>query len=258
MTNAMSGPFRSSRLKLDRAKYHIHDLDVQITRFTHESLREIVIEPDPTPGYKVYKFRLLEPAPLDDFAVVTGDAVNNLRAALDNAVYSRAVLNGHASPRHKTCSFPFGPDKRNFLNAVKGCTSVPDSIRTCLESLRAYKDVKEGNVFLWALNDLCNRDKHALITPLLTGFEDSRVVIRAGSIEPPTNRSWLYKRNEIELFRTNTDVEYDLHVSLAVAINEPDVLARKRLVPILERFATVVEAVLATLETEAKRIKLFK
>lgn len=82
---------------------------------------------------------------------------------------------------YKACSFPFGNDATAFDN---GCTSVPEEIRAYLRQFRCYKG---GNEALWALNVVCNRDKHALVIPVLMGYNDIRVHIRSGTIESPKN-----------------------------------------------------------------------
>lgn len=210
----------------------------------------MVTEEDSEPGYKLHKFRLLEPVPYADFSFVIGDAVSNIRAALDHAVFCCAILNGNPDPKFRTCSFPFGNDPASFDNGVNGCTSVPEQIRACLRNFQAYKG---GNTTLWAINYLCNRDKHALITPVLIGFEDSRF-ISAGRVRPPRDPSWNTTEDQIEfeLFRTDEHAQYEYNFWLDIAFRSPEIQAGKRVIPTLNAFVDEVERVLVGLEAECR------
>jgi hypothetical protein len=245
----MRNPLESSRLKVERAKHHIQDLDVVLMRFRTEHPHEIVIETEPDTGYKLHKFRLCKPAPYAEVSIIIGDTVNNLRAALDHAVYSCAIVAGHAAPRYKTCSFPFGDNESSFNNAVNGRTSVPPEIRACLQRFRAYQG---GHVALWALNDMCNRDKHALITPTVMGFEDIRVAFddAGGGAMSPRNVRWNRANDEVELFRTRTDAKCQLTISVEIVFDGTGLMGGHRIVPILNSLVDVVGHVLMALEAE--------
>jgi len=245
----MSDPFRSAHLKIDRAKHHVEELNGRILRFQSEHPHEIIIEADPEPGYKVYKFRLTEPVPFADFSVLIGDALGNMRAALDHATYACAVIN--KSPSFRTCNFPFGKDAAAFNRAVKRCSSVPNDIQTLLGTFQAHKD---GNVMLWRMNKMCNGDKHASITPVLIGWENLQILVREGSIESPRNPFWNDAKAEIELFRTKTDPQYDLHISLAIALNSPEAIAPNRAQALLTGFVLGVEDIVSRIEAETRRL----
>jgi hypothetical protein len=247
----MADPFESSRRKLERAKKHISDLKSEMIVFSEERPHEKIIEEDSEPGYKVHKCRLHKKVP-DSFAVIIGDAVTNLRAAMDHAVYACALCNGHTNPRFGTCRFPFANDSSNFEKAVNGCTSVPREIRTLLAGFNAYKG---GNDALWGLNNVCNRDKHALITPVLIGNENVIVTMRTGDMESPKNPFWNNAKDEIELFRTKTEnPDYDYAVSVYITFDRPEPFAAKAIVGILDDLCGVIEGILMTIEAETRRL----
>jgi hypothetical protein len=247
----VADPFRSSRLKIDRAKHHIDEIDARLIRFETEDPYVVVIEEDAEPGYEVHKLRLRERSPCDAISVMVGDAINNLRAALDHAVCACAIATGNSAPKFRTCSFPFGKDLATFNSAVMGCTSVPEEIRTCLRSFQAYET---GYRALWTLNQMCNWDKHALIRATIIGFGDDRILLRSGTIEPPKNPFWDNPKEEVELFRTNSNPQYDLRFTLEIAFDGPGLLAGKRIVPALNAFLDPVERVLMALEAETRRL----
>jgi hypothetical protein len=246
-------PFDSPHIKIARAQDHVEDLRIKVREFKSKRPYEIIIEPDTKPGYKIHKLRLTEAVPRRAISPIVGDIVNNLRAALDHAVYACALANGHASPRYGTCTFPFRKTRAELDNAVNGCTSVPDEIRTCLRAFRAYDG---GYEVLWELNQMCNRDKHALISPVVCGYSSISVRTDSGRVESPANPHWNSAKDEVELFRTNGDPKYDLAATLDIALGGPGILAGYPAVPMLNSLVTVVFSVVTTIEAEARRIRL--
>jgi hypothetical protein len=249
----MSNPFSSAYLKIDRAKYHIDDLHRGIVGINSKDSYEVVIEADSQPGYNVHKFRLRRPIPFDWFSGVTGDAISNLRSALDHAMYACAIASGNVSPIIGTCNFPFARDESKFTNKVNGCTSVPEEIRTLLKTFRPYET---GHFFLWALNHMRNWDEHSLITPVLMGFDHITVQFHAAesAIEPPTNPLWDNMKNQIDLFRTKADPKYNFTVSLGIGLDRPRGVAGHRVDAILNGFLAVVEAIVTRIEAETRRL----
>lgn|SRR5579862_3047332 len=128
----MQDPLVSARQKIARAQHHIQDLNTRITQFLIRNSYRVIVEADSEPGYTVHKLTLPEPIPFSDYSLIIGDAIANLRAALDHMVYACVVLEGNANPRYRTCNFPFGKSAADFKHAVGGCTSVHADIRACL------------------------------------------------------------------------------------------------------------------------------
>ena len=246
-------PFESSHVKIARAEHHLDELVVKVRNFKSRRPYEIVIEPDIEPGYKVYKLRLTEPVPYRDISPVVGDIVNNLRAALDHAVYACALANGHVAPKYGTCTFPFRKTRVDLDNAVNGCTSVPKEIRTCLRKFNAYE---RGHVVLWELNNMCNRDKHALVSPVVCGYSDITVHTESGRIESPANVHWNSAKNEVEMFRSKSEPKYDLAATIDIALDGAGVLTGFPVVPMLDTLLNMTESVVLTIKAEARRIGL--
>jgi hypothetical protein len=75
-------PFDGPKLKVRRAEYHISDLHTRIDTFLARDPYRIVLEDDPETGKPAWFVRITEDLS-DDIPLVIGDAVHNLRSALD-------------------------------------------------------------------------------------------------------------------------------------------------------------------------------
>ena len=71
-----------ARVKIDRAKKHLADLNTAIHAFEREWPYTTTVEINDQTGYETHKFFLLSPIP-NDWGGVVGDCVHNLRSALD-------------------------------------------------------------------------------------------------------------------------------------------------------------------------------
>src|SRR5690348_13381383 len=72
--------------KIERAKHHIVDLQRQIRAFLDSKPYQFAIQRDPQTSKLIYYAAHVEPVPLL-FSSITGDAIQNLRSALDYLAY---------------------------------------------------------------------------------------------------------------------------------------------------------------------------
>jgi len=249
----MADPFESSRRKIARAKHHIGELDTGLILFMKERPYEKIIQADAEPGYKLHKARLSKPIP-SNWSLVIGDAVTNLRAALDHMMYSCAVISGNAGADYRQCSFPFSFGPKSFPQNLAKRTAVPKEILACLAQFKPYMG---GNDAFCALDEMCNRDKHAMITPTVIGyFGHSMVRLARHVVQRPRNPEWDRAKNEIELFRTKEDFDYDFSLTIQVIFDSPKAIEFKPFLVVLSGFVREVESVLMTIEAECRRIGL--
>ena len=84
---------------------HFNELERKVGEFTRVNPYQKVVEQHPSkPDHVVHKIVLTEALP-QSLADITGDIVQNLRNALDNAAYAVAVASGRTDP--KFTAFPF-------------------------------------------------------------------------------------------------------------------------------------------------------
>jgi hypothetical protein len=87
-----------------RGKKHVSNFNKAVKIFEHKAAYAQVAEPDPEDSnFLLHKIKFKPvPSVVEDIA---SDAIYNLRAALDHAVYASAVVSGNTKPKH--AAFPF-------------------------------------------------------------------------------------------------------------------------------------------------------
>jgi hypothetical protein len=148
------------RLKIERAKHHIADLNTRIEAILAEKPFHVVRHYQP----KARKVSLLtksnKPSAIpDEFSLIIGDAAHNLRSALDLTMY--AIAKRRAPSVHKI-EFPF-PRKAEGLEGAINAAQVKFAGTNVVEVVRALKPYPDGNKFLWRLHATDVRDKHHLL-----------------------------------------------------------------------------------------------
>src|SRR6266853_6862605 len=106
--------FRDSRLKIERANKHVADLDCRIRALPDSDL--VTVEINPNGGNEVIKHDIVDKTTVADMAVIAGDAVHNLRCALDYA-WLETITELVPSAIGKFAKFPIYPS-RNALEAA--------------------------------------------------------------------------------------------------------------------------------------------
>jgi hypothetical protein len=269
--------FASSRLTILRAQHHIDDLNAKINEFVSNKPWSHRIEGDPqNPGHDVHKIVFERRLPAD-LPNIVFDAASNLRAALDQAGYASAVAGGRKNP--KRTHFPFGDDLAGLDNNIDGrgvCAHLPPEITTLF---RGFKPYKGGNDSLWALNRLCNTNKHCALAlfdigqfnlaahtqvsktvrPLPGGGAELRI---EGNISgfvgrlTAANSDWNPDKYEITISGIPREMtaNYEANVALDVAIEGIETLSRKPAVTVLREMMHVVDGIFSRTEAECRRL----
>jgi hypothetical protein len=159
------------RLKLDRAKVHIDAIRAKTERF---------VERDPPPfGFRVEQrelsdgvvkytlFAIVREQPPRDFAPMIGDALHNIRSALDHLVYELAPSDVRDSVNTQ---FPIYKDEAAYRQ--RGEKKIPGIVgdeRTLIERVQPWHASPRRPEAdpLEILRTLSNRDKHRLLVPVI-------------------------------------------------------------------------------------------
>ncbi len=152
-------------LKIERADEHIAEIGKQVSLLP--DFYSASMETNPKTGKPAVKYGLSKDAPATSrFGLLIGDAVHNLKCALDYAWLGVMEKKVSAAADRDT-KFPVYPTAEHLKAFLKGrkidvvCESLYDSMVTHI------KPYKGGNDSLWAIHQLDKGDKHRLLTPLL-------------------------------------------------------------------------------------------
>lgn len=249
----MADIFDSSRRTIARAKQHIADLDKRVSAFNETKPYAHVVEPD-TAGNHLHKVKMTSRIP-EDFSDIASDAVNNLRASLDQAGYSIAVALGKVEPRN--AYFPFADSAANLESIIKRrCKDLPNEI---LALFRSFKPYKGGDDLLWTLNRICNTNKHRLLAPIGIGASGMHVrhLSGSGNFSIPVPK-WDSGKNEIVFLvvGADTEVKYDLNISFGVSFNEIDTVQGLPTIGVLNAMADSVSVIFERIRAKAFKMGL--
>lgn len=245
----MSGLFQSSKYFIERAKHHVLDLERQSVEFFKTNPYTYLVEVDPKTSEKLHKIKLTKPMPAA-LPGITSDAVYNLRSALDQAGY--AVSNG----KRKSTAFPFADSEMQLQNVVnRSCKDLPKEI---VDLMCTFKSYKGGNNLLWALNRLCNTNKHAIICPvaLSRGSYDMHIINLTNGW--PTSLVWDRLKNEMVVARVGLDGDFQANLKIFPYIVMCDIefVDGQPAVAVLNELIRMVEGMVMAIEAEAHRIGL--
>jgi hypothetical protein len=159
----MEGPLR----KLKRAKHHFDDMRYRIGSCLEEDPFELRIGQAGLPARKTIYVHSKKGIPL-----ILGDAINNLRSALDHicfAIWERveSVESLEKKKNGRGVAFPFcdtGEQLKERLDQTQ-MTAAPPAVVHEITALRPYRG---GNKYLYEIQSLNNTDKHRTI--LLVGM----------------------------------------------------------------------------------------
>lgn len=189
---AVSGPEslpRNHQLAGCAAKYfrageHIRQLGTEMDAFLEPPEQHVIeldshYDPD-TKTYSVFVEKVPE-IPLG-WAVLLGEAVHNLRTALDYVVFELGVLDldGIEPPGGKT-AFPLAVDRANFdAVAPRYLEGLSTPHRDMIERMQPYHAPHGRDSFVFKiLDDLANDNKHRLLQGIVVTAESGKLHVPA-------------------------------------------------------------------------------
>ncbi len=230
--------FESSKDSIKRANFHIDDFLSQTSKFFNSQPFESISDTD-TSGHEIIRLKLIKPLPAA-LPWIVADAVNNLRFALDQAVYAIA-------PNSDT-AFPFGHSEKAFKKAIERCCKgIPPEV---VELLHNFKPFKEGDKLLWALNKLCNANKHRSIGLVAIASGEislDRTFQDFAMIKSP---SWDRSENEM-ILRSKINMSSRIEIIFDIANDETEFLDGRSVSQTLLYFEGLVGEIVIAIENEA-------
>ena len=164
--------FENAKLKSEWAKHHIRELETQFRAFIERNPYRVGAGHNANTGKTAIRLIFHEKLPTS-VALIIGDAVHNMRTALDHMTWELIGLDGGTQDRY--LKFPTGDNRVNFESSCQGIKTPTQAIRDLLKSLEAFPSGK-GDV-LYRLHLLDNSDKHTVLTPVIRAAKVSKLLI---------------------------------------------------------------------------------
>lgn len=238
----MNHIFHSPRLKINRANQHISDAERLIAEFMASPNHKIITKNDPAAGFAKVVFEEGERLP-EMVNLCVGDAVHNLRAALDHVMASLVL---HFVPECKKSHIYF-PIRENYAgvkgaleNAEVGAAMATPIGKTISDViLNRIKPYGTRDRPFTMLNKLDNIDKHRLILTLFTakGVTTKSSVIGNNTFKDCTFIS--YNGTPIVTSR-EMKLEGDFKPAIMVLLDEDELPKYEPLIPALKNISKVV------------------
>ncbi len=238
--------FYGSKLKIERAKQHILDLNTVLNDFLKTDFYTLGVEKDPQSGDYVLKFRIPQSLP-EQIPLIVGDTLHNLRSAVD---YVASELVRRANGPTKYIKFPVRKTREEVEGALrKGDIKIahPDVIACILDEIKPYKG---GNDALLSLHEMDITDKHLLLIPVVSVAGLTHVYGRAGGIRFEDCTFTVSGGGELGIARMPGDFELQSQgqPTFTIVFGRGQALQGQSVIPTLHQLAQLVSGIVQTIE----------
>jgi hypothetical protein len=236
------------RLKIERAKKHIADLDAVCRVFKNTDPYRVSPKFDPDGRSRRYCVEFVHEVPTA-ITLVSGDAVNNLRCALDHLAMQLFLIGparGDRSLENKI-SFPIAKSATNLESRLeREVNTFGQAVVDAIGAIEPYKGGK-GHCF-WVLSELNNLDKHRLLITAALGFSKSAYAPSFRMSGPefvfmPRPGSCPLKVGDELLFTRDMEMDEEPQFGIEVAFAEPEIVEGEPVVPFLHQLANLVDGI---------------
>jgi hypothetical protein len=250
------------RIKVQRAREHIRDLEIEVRSFLGTNPYRVGTKRDPQTRRLIYYLVEVRPVP-ERIGAIVGDVLQNLRSALDHLAYQlfrRGPGITDSSPAGHVY-FPISDDAAKHQTGSQG--KVHGMGQDAIDAIDATRPYKGGNDALWHLHKLNNIDKHRFVITVGTAFcsldlgahafeKLAELVPALAKMEPlhaffkPGDRMFPLKVGD-ELFIDAPDAKENqkMQFRFEVAFGEPGIAEGEPLLETLQSFADFVDHVIS-------------
>jgi hypothetical protein len=230
--------------KIKRAMKHIEELNKSRDAFIDSQPYRIEREHNPQTREFIYRLVHIR-RPMPEMAVIAGEALYDLRSALDHLAWWLVENHIGTPPNPRDVYFPICESSSHYGSARVRLLTLMDA--NAVGIIDAVKPYKGGNDILWRLNKLNNIDKHRLLLTVASihvGYSESALErektreewatknpgqpfpwpdnVRS-FIEPPGPRRPL-KEGDILLTRPDSEISESPEFIVDVALHEPPIV----------------------------------
>jgi hypothetical protein len=171
------------RAKHERGVKYLEQLNAEVSAYLRREPKPYRMRGEFDRDRRAYvlKGEVIEPlGDAMDWSLTLGDALHNLRSALDHLIFQLVVLNTGKKAGGGTM-FPIASSGASYWSIAKdgrkslrdrALKGVADEHRALIDALQPYRTREPGKGnFLLTLQALSNQDKHRLLNPLLYSLD---------------------------------------------------------------------------------------
>lgn len=167
----------SAAMKLFRAHEHLDSIDAEIREFFEMDPYVLAAEADTETGERIRRVISTDATPIR-LSLMIGDALHNLRSALDHLVWERST----PETRDANTGFPLSLRRENFVSSLHRIRGLSADDRAIVEALQPYhaSDEEEARALpLRVIHDLNVADKHQFLHLTWLSLESATLVTNA-------------------------------------------------------------------------------
>lgn len=250
--------------KLEWAEKHIFHLQELRDGWKEGEEDRVRFEDNPNTGERSYYVVDIPPIPAD-FALITGDAIHNIRSTLDHLAHALVVVCEKSPGPFQHVYFPIAIDSDKYKTAKTRIERAREDPKNAIDGIEPYGG--GAGEILWHLHALDIIDKHQLmITTVSTNLRYSSPPIQAAMIKnlflgmgsdelgPSQDAHAFLVESKDVIFplkagnklctRAKAEVSEHMYFPFEIAFGEPQFVAGKSVIETLHRMADFVRYVI--------------
>lgn len=239
--------FTDARLKVKRANKHIADIDRIVASLPDRYVMEV--EDQRSGGHSIKHGLPQSEQILRHLALLIGDAIHNLKTALDYA-WLRTIEKLAPDAVGDFAKFPIRKTREELEAALKGRKihiSSPALFERIISDVKSYKG---GNDLIYALHILDISDKHRLLIPLMNVAVVDDIVVKTKKGEVIKGSTWATTGPGPYYvdFDETVEIESTGKLAITIAFKQQDALQGLNVSDTLTGFAKIVLYAIQLLE----------
>lgn len=170
--------FASCWLKLSRARQHLDCVQSKIREWTNSDPYTHFAKRNSDGNRHSVWVRFNRTPPFDEFALIAGDCVHNLRSVLDHWMYASAIAKTglKVPPEHRLIQFPICSSPEAFDKQRYRLVNISAKAAAFVERVQPYnRPHQELPPLLSVLNEFDNSDKHRNLNIALAHLMDGKI-----------------------------------------------------------------------------------
>ena len=239
------------RLKIEWAKKHIRYLDTAIQAFVLNKPYSLGAKPHPVAAIEHTTLYVAEVKPVpDEISLIVGDAIHNLRSALDHLMW-QLVEAGGGTPDRNTY-FPICESAQQYASAMgnREIQKITPDARNIIASVQPYVTFDQT---LWLIHQLDIFDKHRLLLTVVAAMDKWGVDAAKGITMWFDGYRYIplvvgYEITNLPTSTYERQTHEDFKLGLEIAFGESEIPEGELVLYTLNKMANFVEGFVSKLE----------